>query len=65
MKTLKIVALGFVVLAGTVLTSCNTALGLGRDLQQAGEGIEKTVYRKGQAPANNVNQNTYSNQRNY
>lgn len=26
------------------LTSCNTFLGVGRDLQQAGEGIEQTVY---------------------
>lgn len=29
---------------GMTLTSCNTFLGFGRDLQQAGQGIEKTVY---------------------
>jgi predicted small secreted protein len=62
MKAFKFVALGSVLLATTALTSCNTALGFGRDLQQAGEGIEKTVYRRDQTPANAGSQNSYPNQ---
>ncbi|MGJ8726182.1 MAG: entericidin A/B family lipoprotein [Roseibacillus sp.] len=46
MKFSKLIALALGVLFAGALTSCNTFLGVGRDLQQAGEGIEKTVYRR-------------------
>ncbi|MEM9081819.1 MAG: hypothetical protein AAGC74_14135 [Verrucomicrobiota bacterium] len=36
--------LGVAIAVAATLSSCNTFLGLGRDLQQAGEGIENTVY---------------------
>lgn len=42
----KLITFGLLLTAAGLLTSCNTFLGLGRDLQQAGEGIEKTVYRR-------------------
>jgi predicted small secreted protein len=44
MKFPKLIALVLCALFASALTSCNTFLGVGRDLQQAGEGIEKTVY---------------------
>ncbi len=42
----KLLAVSLLVLSALSLTSCNTFLGVGRDLQQAGEGIENTVYRR-------------------
>lgn len=42
----KFIALGLVALFAAATSSCNTFLGVGRDLQQAGEGIEKTVYKQ-------------------
>lgn len=44
MKFPKLIALVLCALFAGALSSCNTFLGVGRDLQQAGEGIEKTVY---------------------
>lgn len=46
MKLSKLIALSLTVLFAGALTSCNTFLGVGRDLQQAGEGIENTVYKQ-------------------
>ncbi|MDP0489491.1 MAG: entericidin A/B family lipoprotein [Verrucomicrobiota bacterium JB023] len=43
-KKTKWITLGLCALIAGSLTSCNTFLGFGRDLQQAGEGIENTVY---------------------
>lgn len=42
----KFITFSLLIAAAGTLTSCNTFLGFGRDLQQAGEGIEKTVYRQ-------------------
>lgn len=46
MNLRKFFTFGLLLVAVGTLTSCNTFLGFGRDLQQAGEGIEKTVYRR-------------------
>ena len=43
MKLSKMIAIALCALFVGATTSCNTFLGVGRDLQQAGEGIEKTV----------------------
>jgi len=32
--------------SGLLLTSCNTWVGLGRDVQKMGEGMENQAYRK-------------------
>ncbi len=45
-KLSKVIAFALSILFAGALTSCNTFLGVGRDLQQAGEGIEKTVNRQ-------------------
>lgn len=42
----KFITLGLIALFAAASSSCNTFLGLGRDLQQAGEGIENTVYKR-------------------
>lgn len=46
MKISKLISLSLCLLFAGALTSCNTFLGVGRDLQQAGEGIENTVYKQ-------------------
>jgi predicted small secreted protein len=35
------------VVCSVALSSCNTAIGLGRDLRLLGEGMEKTAQKKG------------------
>lgn len=41
--SMKITLLITVALAGMFLSSCNTMIGLGRDMRMGGEGLEKTA----------------------
>lgn len=40
---LRLSFLGFVVVAGLSLSACNTAEGFGRDMEKAGQSIQKSV----------------------
>jgi predicted small secreted protein len=45
MKVFKFLALGFAISALSALTSCQTVQGLGRDLEGAGNGLQKVGNR--------------------
>ena len=43
MKTFRILLLAIVAGTAGILSSCNTTAGMGRDIQQAGEGVHDTA----------------------